>query len=884
MARNLQQPSYTDCVYQVMATARQPLSLSEIVSRVNDIRKLTAKQPESTVRSALSKSYLIRRVDYNLYAYMPGILKDNRFRHVLTQTELETGEVAVDYDLLYALWPSRREAKKRRTEGQVTLHLHKGEAITAYLEQFDDGTWGIAENQVIRQWLEERKCKVGDELIFEVLDAEEQEYNVKKDKKRKNKKIRRRNQEIADAAWGLVEDSFRGMIISDIAVSLVAENLYADKIPPDPITFILDEDERFFIDDEWGLIYLASSVGYDDELVRRLGDMVLDFFPETSDQLNESEITELLRDMLDHPEKYPIPFDLPPLADQSFGPLDAFAFDEWDDNWDDGLYDEDWDEAYWAEEDGYLEGVEQGQILPFDRTALTTNSGANRAELSEADLHDIFQQLMDETTRQDEARLSIEKLKMYRRQVIPRLVEMLRSPSKKERQMATLTLIELDDQAVIPALSKILHDNSANDAVKFAVISTLIGLGADLSPDEMLAQLRDPVQTMRQSMDEMLARMDREAERANFLANLQNYPTEIMEGIIADIGASGHSHALYILNPLLHYSDEEIVLTVIAALDNLKNPAAIPALQELVNYDFAPDVISEARRVVGRLTMRASVQEDLTGTETTEHELNPLHGVWVSTIDGNGSQLAMVTREQPNNYLQILNVMFNDYQGIKDCFGADLLEEEELDDIFDQAETSGISMVKVSLAACQHFLHKARQINLEEGYLIPLEYEAWKSFLGTSQHKEIVEPAPIGVDIDEQPELFEECARLLELRQFSSWFFDPLIWLDYEAARSALRRARGREKERRRAEIIRRGLSDIIDYDFRRLLRERLRHQAWVLKRLYEDEKISKWAMAAAVGLDPRLGIPLHEHPLLRGMMEITLQAPPNVPHCQLPW
>ncbi len=59
----------------------------------------------------------------------------------------------------------------------------------------------------------------------------------------------------------------------------------------------------------------------------------------------------------------------------------------------------------------------------------------------------------------------------------------------------------------------------------------------------------------------------------------------------------------------------------------------------------------------------------------------------------------------------------------------------------------------------------------------------------------------------------------------------------------------------------------VIDDDYRHLLSDRLRRQAWLLAQLYEEEEVSLWALAAAAALEEGVII---EHPLLREMMDAS--------------
>ena len=116
------------------------------------------------------------------------------------------------------------------------------------------------------------------------------------------------------------------------------------------------------------------------------------------------------------------------------------------------------------------------------------------------------------------------------------------------------------------------------------------------------------------------------------------------------------------------------------------------------------------------------------------------------------------------------------------------------------------------------------------------------------------------------------------LDEFESWFFNPAEWKGHAKAVRALNKVGGvvREQKEKEKEAIHQGLEAIVDDERRRLLRERLRRQAWLLAQLYGDEEVWQWAMAAAAALEDDAGVSVYEHPLLVGMMRETLAHPPE--------
>ena len=54
-----QKTSFTALAHQVVQASQEPLTVNEIIERVNAITPITTKNPKQTIRNAISQSYLI---------------------------------------------------------------------------------------------------------------------------------------------------------------------------------------------------------------------------------------------------------------------------------------------------------------------------------------------------------------------------------------------------------------------------------------------------------------------------------------------------------------------------------------------------------------------------------------------------------------------------------------------------------------------------------------------------------------------------------------------------------------------------------------------------------------------------------------------------------
>jgi hypothetical protein len=229
----------------------------------------------------------------------------------------------------------------------------------------------------------------------------------------------------------------------------------------------------------------------------------------------------------------------------------------------------------------------------------------------------------------------------------------------------------------------------------------------------------------------------------------------------------------------------------------------------------------------------------------------------------------LVARALPNGNWRILDVTFNDHEGIKDgfCLVANELALEAMIATFDHCE-----FADVSLEHCREQARFAERVTLNAHRRLPLAYVVWRGMLEGDDPRDVEEfPMPT-LSPGPEPWYLATCDELISLDEFGFWFFNPdevdafvdgfvelLDRLDPEMELP--------ESDNYNA-LLRRAIETVVDDDYRHLLPSRLRRQAWLLAQLYEDEEIPLWALAAASGIEGGIIV---DHPLLREMMELSL-------------
>ncbi len=274
MALRVTARSTTDLVLRVLREAREPLTVEEILSRVQKLAPVHSANPKNTMRKAISQMFLVQSTRDGRYAYLPYLLAGSHFRHPISREELLNRYFLLSPELVTALWPSTYEIAKRRSESPAFLRLAEQQEVEAMRAYREVEGWAMEAGEDFWSWLEGQTPHPGDELVFSVVDAEARRYALRFDRRedRPEGEIAERNLELANQAEGLLKAAHDADILSSLAVRLIGLGVYHHPIPPDPLVTVLHNDPRF-VDAGLDLVALADRwPGYPSEPVdyRRL--------------------------------------------------------------------------------------------------------------------------------------------------------------------------------------------------------------------------------------------------------------------------------------------------------------------------------------------------------------------------------------------------------------------------------------------------------------------------------------------------------------------------------------------------------------------------------------------------------------------------------------
>ncbi len=262
MAQRVTARSTTDLVLRVLREAHEPLTVEEILARVQRLAPVHSANPKNTMRKAISQMFLVQPTTDSRYGYLPYLLAGNRFRHTIERGALMDRSFLLGPELVTALWPGTFEIAKRRQESPALLQLEGREDAEACRIYREVEGWAMRADADFWAWLESLNPHADDDLIFRVIDAEARRYAVSLERRgaRDQATIDERNQEIANLCENLLKAAHDTVILSNLGVRLIGLGAYRHPVPPDPLATILANDSRF-VDAGLDMVALADRWG-----------------------------------------------------------------------------------------------------------------------------------------------------------------------------------------------------------------------------------------------------------------------------------------------------------------------------------------------------------------------------------------------------------------------------------------------------------------------------------------------------------------------------------------------------------------------------------------------------------------------------------------------
>jgi hypothetical protein len=507
-----------------------------------------------------------------------------------------------------------------------------------------------------------------------------------------------------------------------------------------------------------------------------------------------------------------------------------------------------------------------------------TNQTNNRAHLTDQEIDAILDRVLLGDLTLEEAQEEIDRLFAVHRQATVKLLSMLGAASVANREAVIVLLGALGDADAVQPLLALIRQETFDDDDKLKLISLVAQFDPRIDLAALFDHLQSPLDALQRSQQAFLRLLASPGELALWLDMMVAHMSPKVRAGLCQIGLElDDAAAVALLICMCYDPDDDVALTAIDAVERYKDARALPALQELADYHPSRTVRIEARKAADRLGIRATLVPQVESTP-----LMPLFACYLTTIDGAGEQMAIIVRDHPDETLEWANVMFDDRDGIVQCFGS-YISVKELADVLETFSEQYISPVAVSHSFMRNVLDLAVQTTWNAERVLPMSFVAWRRVIEGDDGVAASDLPTLSLPLEGRDDLFEHCYELLFQDEFIHWLFNADEigdlgdrYLSLLAERAPTRTAGHRAGSAIDASALRHllcdGVREIVDDHTRKLIRSRLLRSAPLLRELYEEDEVWQWAVVAADALDENSPLSVNEHPFLLGMVACSLE------------
>ena len=483
------------------------------------------------------------------------------------------------------------------------------------------------------------------------------------------------------------------------------------------------------------------------------------------------------------------------------------------------------------------------------------------------EIDDVLAQFLQDELSLEEAEEAVKRLHEAGAGVIPRLLSWLDGPDTEYHTAAAILLAATGDAKLVSMLMDRIRDPSLDDLLKVKLIAVVGQLDPSADSDDLFDHLQDSASALQQAREEHLQLLRSPYDLAVWLENIQAEDPTLRLYLVENSIYLNDPAAVPMLICLCYDSDDEVALAAMDGVERFKDIRALRALEELADRHPSRAVRTEAQKTADRLRVRAPLSE--------QQRLLPVDAVYacyLTPIDAAGGQVAFIVRRHVDGSLTTVSVMFDDQEGIKDCFGADM-DADELVEMLEDYTAEGILAVRVSHEACLSVLDMAIETSWSTGRLLPMSFLVWRELIESGRPDEPVTLTLPRVPAEQRDDSLAHCYELLYQDEFQFWLFHPEEIEDLRARYVDQVKTTGAALDREAVEtLLRGGVREVVGDRWRRLIQGRLQRMVPLLYELYEEEEVWQWAAVAAEALADDSPIPVQEHPFLIGMLACSLE------------
>ena len=415
-------------------------------------------------------------------------------------------------------------------------------------------------------------------------------------------------------------------------------------------------------------------------------------------------------------------------------------------------------------------------------------------------------------------------------------------------------------------LRRIAEDPAAADIVRFGARRRAgwPQRGAAKRRQAFLATLKDAESTLVAAADQATWSWPADG---NILEEVLGYLAVISPerrlAVARRVGETLGGRATWLLRGVLHIPDPPTQRLALDWLVRLRDPGAAGPVARLAKTAKDGQVKSEAAAAAQRLRLRA-----VGGKPPEPQTLPGIDRALLSAIDSDGGQVVLIVRKHDEHTRMVTNILLDDQCGIMGAMGLSRCVPEQVAGEVDELVNGGVPMVEVDLAAARWVLEQSVEINGATGHALPPEYEVWELLAHDSYPPAEDEPTVVA-ELDDTPyrrraDLVKASGQLVDHPFFRIWTLPP------EQTAAAMLRTPPPLGPDLGDRQYRRMIQELVDEPMLAGLRQRLRHQAWLLERS-GDMAARDMALAVAAQLAEGKASELGKQPFLRGLVNRSL-------------
>jgi hypothetical protein len=483
------------------------------------------------------------------------------------------------------------------------------------------------------------------------------------------------------------------------------------------------------------------------------------------------------------------------------------------------------------------------------------------------------------------------------------VLHLLRSNEGRSQAVAIRVLTKLVTDTDLECLEDFVADPTIYDMPKISLAPILKALNSEMADDGLLEYLNDGAGAIRQMQSHLLELAGKNMVGIETILNdFRSMPEERRLGFITWLGNCGDPRAAYVLVPLLDLTSSKLVAAVIEALEGLGGLAVtdtIPALRRFLGFTSNRQLKDLARGTIERLTVQLMIEpEEVRLMEQRssfcEHEAR------VSPLDSTGNQLIMLSWLRSDHMLQGVNLLINASYGLRDCYSIDEVSREQWDALVQDFHAHGYNGLKVPFDYARALAMDAYgQKKRVRGYL-PLTYSLWRPRIEDHDSREkkkrliaslvATQPLPLTHPLTQLEAYAIHGEELLELPEFTFWFYDPLDRIvpyitrymemfppDFNIAQpEQLQLSHTQEQELTQGLdlLVEEALADLIDREWRLSYESLLRRQAAFFLQTDRGD-VAQVIQGVAAALRPESSLPLQQQTFPRALLRLSLKHGP---------